>query len=410
MSRRLSLPKDQLRIALLEGVHERARTVLEDEGYHSIELLPGALPREELASLLENVHVVGIRSRTKLDAELLTSARRLFAVACFCIGTDQVDLGVAAQRGIPVFNAPHSNTRSVAELVLGLSVMLFRGIFEKSVAAHAGRWLKSAAGSREVRGKTLGIIGYGHIGTQVSVLAEALGLRVLFHDVVPRLPLGNARPVQSLAELLETADIVSLHVPDEESTRGMIGAEELARMSPRSFLINTSRGQVVDVDALADALRREALGGAAIDVFPREPHSRAETFESPLCGIERVILTPHIGGSTLEAQENIAVEVANRITSYSDRGTTLGAVNFPELGLEEHAGCSRVLHIHENRPGMMRRINHVFADLSINIVAEHLQTRGEIGYVVVDVEPIDQERVLHELRALEGTIRARVLY
>jgi len=410
MKKRLSLPKDRIRIVLLEGIHEAALTTFEAAGYTNVEWHPKALPEEELGTLLEDAHVVGLRSRTKLPTEMLARARRLFAVGCFCIGTDQVDLDGAANLGIPVFHAPHSNTRSVAELVLGLTIMLYRGIFGKSEAAHRGDWLKTARGSHEIRGKTLGIVGYGHIGSQVSVLAEALGMRILFHDIQPRLPMGNALSVSSLGDLLSASDVVTFHVPDTAQTRGMMGPQEIGRMKEGAFLINTSRGSVLDIDALAHALREQRLGGAAVDVFPREPMASGEEFESPLRGIPEAILTPHIGGSTIEAQENIAKEVAHRLICYSDEGSTIGSVNFPELNLETHQDCSRILHIHENRPGLLREITRIFAEKEINILRQQLQTKNGLGYVVLDSEHVDRERILPALERIEGTIRARILY
>lgn len=410
MNTKLSLPKDRIRIVLLEGIHEAALSTFEAAGYTNVESYPKALPEDELGKVLEDAHVVGLRSRTKLHSEILARARRLFAIGCFCIGTDQVDLDRAAGMGVPVFHAPHSNTRSVAELVLGLTIMLYRGIFPKSEAAHRGEWLKTAQGSREIRGKTLGIVGYGHIGSQVSVLAEALGMRVLFHDIEPRLPMGNALPLPSLADLLSASDVVTFHVPDTEKTREMMGGQEIGRMKEGAFLINTSRGSVVDIDALAHALREHRLGGAAVDVFPREPMAGGEDFESPLRGIPEAILTPHIGGSTLEAQENIAKEVAHRLICFSDEGSTIGSVNFPELNLEPHKDCSRILHMHENRPGLLREITRIFAEKEINILREQLQTRNGVGYVVLDSQHVDREYILPALETIEGTIRARILY
>ncbi|MEZ5990259.1 MAG: phosphoglycerate dehydrogenase [Planctomycetota bacterium] len=407
---RLSFPKDRIRVVLLEGVHERAHAMFGEHGYDNVTLEAKALERDELRHAVADARLLGIRSRTHVDAALLASAPRLLAIGCFCLGTDQVDLDAAARAGVPVFHAPHANTRSVAELVLGFAVMLLRRVFPKSTRAHEGAWDKSARGCHELRGKTLGIVGYGHIGSQVSILAEAFGMRVLFHDIAPRLPLGNARPLGSLAEVLGQSDVVTLHVPDTEQTRGLVGAPELALMREDAYLINTSRGLVVDDEALARRLREGRLAGAAVDVFPREPRAPGERFESPLQGIHEVILTPHVGGSTVEAQETIAGEVARKLIDYSDLGTTTGAVNFPELGLTPHEGCSRVLHVHENRPGVLRQVNRVFADKGVNIHGEHLQTRDGVGYVVIDVDPVDKAAILPDLRAIEGTIRARILY
>ena len=409
-SKELSLPKDRIRILLLENVHESAVEVLRAEGYRSVERVGHAMDPEELSERLSDVHVVGIRSRTRLTGDILQRAERLFCVGCFSVGTDQVDLAAAAELGIPVFNAPHANTRSVAELVMGMSVMLMRDIFRKSTAAHRGDWLKTARGSREVRGKTIGIVGYGHIGSQVSVLAEAMGLQVVFYDIAPKLPLGNARPSATLLELLDASDIVTLHVPDTPDTHGLMDRAHLEAMRTGSYLINTSRGTVVDLEALADSLGRGHLAGAAVDVFPREPSNAEESFRAPLQGIENVILTPHIGGSTQEAQKNIGMEVALKLAHFSDRGTTTGAVNFPALNLTPHEGAHRILHIHQNVPGVLRQINRVFAEAGVNIAGQHLQTRGSVGYVVLDVDPEGALDLLPDLKAIEGTIRARILY
>lgn len=407
---RLSRRRDQIEVVLLEGVHERAEAHLAEHGYSSVRRLSGALSRDELFQALRRAHVVGIRSRTNLDREALEAAERLFCIGCFCIGTNQVDLSFAAARGIPVFHAPHSNTRSVAELVMGSVVMLFRDVFRKSWLAHEGTWRKSAQGAREIRGKTLGIVGYGHIGSQVSVLAEAMGMHVRYFDIQPVLTMGNAHRAASLRDVLTASDLVTLHVPETPLTRGLIGAEELALMRPGSFLINASRGSVVDVDALAARLRDEHIAGAAMDVFPKEPRNSDETFESPLRGMRNVILTPHVGGSTAEAQENIAVDVASQLVAYSDRGTTTSAVNFPRLNLAAHEGCHRILHIHRNQPGVLRSVNDLIADRGLNVLGQHLQTEGDVGYVVFDVDSVDNATLLDDLRAIDGTIRARVLY
>lgn len=409
---RLSLSKDRVRILLLEGVHDNAVADLAAEGYDAVARLPGALSEDELLRRIEGVHVLGIRSRTRVTRRVLEAADRLIAIGCFCIGTDQVELGEAARRGIPVFNAPFSNTRSVAELVLGLMIMLMRGIFPKSEAAHRGEWVKSAANSWELRGKTLGIVGYGNIGAQLSVLAEALGMRVIFHDHTAKLPLGRAEPCPSLGQLLGSADIVSLHVPDTPATRGMIGAEQIGTMRKGSFLINASRGSVVDIDALASALRSGHLLGAAVDVFPKEPAAADEPFVSPLRGLPNAILTPHIGGSTAEAQARIGNEVARKLIDYSDVGSTLGAVNFPQVQLPARPRGTRFMHVHRNVPGVLAGIIDVFTRRSLNIGAQYLQTSGEIGYVVVDIDggADEEQEILADLRAIEGTIRTRFLY
>ena len=408
-----SLDKSKIKILLLEGIHPSAAEKLQADGYTNIESHREALPREELANLAADAYFVGIRSATQLDREFFENAARLTGVGCFCIGTNQVDLAAAEERGIPVFNAPFSNTRSVAELVLAEIVLLLRGIPARNAAAHRGGWLKTATGSREARGKTLGIVGYGHIGTQVGVLAESLGMQVVFHDIETRLALGNARQAPSLAALLEAADVVTLHVPETAATFHMIGGAQLERMKPGAGLINASRGTVVEIDALAGALERGRLGGAAIDVFPAEPKSGTQEFRSPLRGMDNVLLTPHIGGSTEEAQENIGIEVASKLIKYSNNGSTVGAVNFPEVSLPEYPGKNRVLHIHRNQPGVLSAINAVFSAEEINIAAEYLQTDAKVGYVVIDIEAGERAETVEIRRKLEqvpGTIRTRVLY
>ena len=410
MTTPLSFPREKIRVLLLEGIHEDAVRAFERQGYTRVDRIAGALPPDELHAALADAHMVGIRSRTQLDAAAVAAAKRLIAIGCFCIGTNQVDLGAAAARGIPVFNAPHSNTRSVAEMVLGLTIMLMRGTFTKSQAVHAGSWPKSAAGSREVRGKTIGIVGYGHIGSQVSILAEALGMRVLFFDIEPKLPLGNADPVETLEEVLGNADIVTLHVPQTEVTTGMIDADAIELMREGAFLINTSRGPVVDPAAVAAALDRGHLAGAAVDVFPVEPRNREASLESPLRGRGNVILTPHVAGSTQEAQEKIGLEVAAKLTGYSDRGSTMGAVNFPQISLADHRNAHRILHIHRNVPGILRQINEIIAEENINVLAQHLETRGDLGYVVLDIAKVASTRLFTRLKTIEGTVRARILY
>ena len=410
---KLSLSKDKISILLLEGIHESAVDLLRSRGYSTIESLPKALDDAKLIEKISRAHVVGIRSRTQLTTAVLAAAPRLFSIGCFCIGTNQVDLGAARRAGIPVFNAPHSNTRSVAEMVLAEIVMLLRGLHERSAQVHRGQWPKSAADSFEARGKVLGIVGYGHIGSQLSVLAEALGMKVRFYDIVRKLALGNAQSCHTLDELLQTSDLVSLHVPDTAATRGMIGADQLRMMKPRSYLINASRGTVVNVDALAQSLRSRHLLGAAIDVFPSEPAGNDDVFESPLRGMDNVILTPHIGGSTLEAQANIGLEVADKLIEYSDNGSTIGAVNFPQVALpgREHGVGTRFLHLHRNVPGVLKRLNEVFAARNLNIAAQYLQTDPEVGYVVVDVNgAVAEDEVRDELRDIEGTIKVRFLH
>jgi D-3-phosphoglycerate dehydrogenase len=399
-----------MKVLLLEGIHDRAVENLERHGYTTIERHKKALAGEELKAALADVHFVGIRSRTRLTAEAMEGARYLMAVGAFCIGTNQIDLDAAMMRGIPVFNAPFSNTRSVAELVLAEIVFLLRGIPAKNALLHRGRWAKSADDAREVRGKTLGIVGYGNIGTQLSVMAEALGMEVCFYDVVTKLPLGNARMMPTLDMLLERADVVTLHVPETPITQGMMGREQFARMKPGAMFINASRGTVVDIEAAAEALEGRQVGGAAFDVFPREPEGNDEEFLSPLRRFENVILTPHIAGSTIEAQANIGTEVSEKLVRYSDNGSTITAVNFPEVALPEHPGSHRLLHIHHNVPGVLSRINAVFSENRINISGEYLMTNAKIGYVVMDVEAERSRIALHALRDIEATIRTRVLF
>lgn len=405
-----SLDKNKLKFLLLEGIHPSALAVLREAGYTHIESLPGALEGEELKAKIADAHFVGIRSRTQLTAEVLAHAHKLAAVGCFCIGTNQVDLNAARERGIAVFNAPFSNTRSVAELVLAEAILLLRGVPEKSAAAHRGGWLKSADNAFEIRGKTLGIVGYGSIGTQLSVLAENLGMQVVFFDVVTKLPLGNARQVGKLHELLAQSDVVSLHVPETRATQWMIGAAEIAAIKPGAVFINASRGTVVEIEPLAAALRSKQLLGAAIDVFPVEPKSNKDVFESPLRGLDNVILTPHVGGSTMEAQANIGIEVAEKLVKYSDNGTSTSSVNFPEVALPAHPGKHRLLHIHRNVPGVLAEINQVFAGNGINIASQFLQTNEAIGYVVIDIDAAHSDLALAKLAQVTGTIRSRVLF
>ena len=405
-----STDKAKIKFLLLEGIHPSALEVLRAAGYSQIESLTGALEGQELHAKIADAHFVGIRSRTQLTAEVLAHAHKLAAVGCFCIGTNQVDLNAARERGIAVFNAPFSNTRSVAELVLAEAILLLRGVPEKSAAAHRGGWLKSADNAFEIRGKTLGIIGYGSIGTQLSVLAESLGMQVVFFDVVTKLPLGNARQSGKLVELLAQADVVSLHVPETAATQWMMGAAEIAAMKPGSVLINASRGTVVEIEPLAAALRARKLLGAAIDVFPVEPRSNKEVFESPLRGLDNVILTPHVGGSTVEAQANIGIEVAEKLVKYSDNGTSTSSVNFPEVALPAHPGKHRLLHIHRNVPGVLAEINRVFAASQINIAAQFLQTNEAVGYVVIDIDAAHSDLALEKLAEVPGTIRSRVLF
>jgi D-3-phosphoglycerate dehydrogenase / 2-oxoglutarate reductase len=408
-----SLDKGKIKIVLLEGVHPTAVDSFRRDGYSEIVQHPKSLPEPELLDSLRDAYIVGIRSSTQLTRAIFDHAPRLIAVGCFCIGTNQVDLDAAQDRGIPVFNAPFSNTRSVAELVMAETILLLRGIPHRNAMAHRGVWLKTAAGSYEVRGKTLGIIGYGHIGTQVGLLAESLGMQVVYYDIEAKLALGNARAVHTLDALLETADVVTLHVPETPQTHNLIGRDQVARMKEGAHLINASRGTVVDIDALVDALKSNHLGGAGLDVFPKEPKTAGEEFVSPLRGMDNVLLTPHVGGSTAEAQQNIGTEVAEKLIKYSNNGSTLSAVNFPEVSLPEHSGQHRLLHIHRNQPGVLSALNAVFSDHQINIAGQYLQTNSKIGYVVVDVETLESEVSLQLKRRLEsvpGTIRTRILY
>ena len=405
-----SLDKSKIKFLLLEGLHPSALQVLQNAGYSQIESLSGALPQDELIQRIADVHFIGIRSRTQLTAEVLAHAHKLVAIGCFCIGTNQVDLNAARDRGIAVFNAPYSNTRSVAELVLAEAILLLRGVPEKNAVAHRGGWLKSAENAFEARGKTLGIVGYGAIGSQLSVLAEALGMQVVFHDVVAKLPLGNARQAANLKDLLAQSDIVSLHVPELPSTQWMIGAAEIAAMKPGSILINASRGTVVEIEPLADALKAGKLLGAAVDVFPVEPRTNKDEFVSPLRGLDNVIITPHIGGSTLEAQANIGVEVAEKLVRYSDNGTTTSSVNFPAVALPAQSGKHRLLHVHRNVPGVLSEINRIFSDNQINVSAQYLQTNEAIGYVVIDIDAESSELALQKLQQVPPTLRCRVLF
>jgi len=406
---KFSLAKDKIKILLLEGLHQSAVQSFKNQGYSNIEYLKTSLPEDELIERIKDAHFIGIRSRTQLTEKVLDAAGKLVAIGCFCIGTNQVDLTAALKRAIPVFNAPFSNTRSVAELVLGEIIMLLRGIPQRSAAAHRGEWQKTANNSFEARGKTLGIIGYGHIGTQLSIMAENIGMRVQFYDIEDKLVLDNTSQV-NFGTLLKTSDVITLHVPETPQTKNMIGEAELELMKPGSILINASRGTVVDIDALTEALRSKKLAGAAIDVFPTEPKGNDEEFISPLREFDNVILTPHIGGSTQEAQENIGFEVAGKLVKYSDNGSTLSAVNFPEVSLPEHKGRSRLLHIHKNQPGVLTKINEAFAKHNINIAGQYLQTNADIGYVVIDIDSYDVEQALNELRAIPATLRARVLH
>ena len=405
-----SLDKSKIKILLLEGVHQSAVDVFEAQGYTNIDKRSSAIPEEELLEIIPNYHILGIRSRTQVNTAVFEKAQRLIALGCFCIGTNQVDLDAAMINGTTVFNAPYSNTRSVAELVIAEAILLLRGIPEKNAKAHRGEWLKTAKDSYEIRGKTLGIVGYGNIGSQVSVLAESLGMRVVFHDAITRLPMGNATQCKSLEELLKQSDVVTLHVPQDDTTKDMMGREQFMQMKPGAIFLNASRGTVVQIDALADALENRQLTGAAIDVFPVEPKSVEEEFLSPLRKYDNCILTPHVGGSTMEAQEKIGEEVAQNLVKFSDNGSTLSSVNFPEVSLPAHEGSHRLLHIHKNTPGILSQINQFFSDNSINIRAQYLQTNASVGYVVTDIDDEYGQMAIQHLGGIDGTIKARILF
>lgn len=410
--KKTSFPKDEMKVVLLEGIHQDAIDYFKRAGYNNLEIHSKALEGEALIDALKDAHIVGIRSRTQLTEEVLSQASRLMSIGCFCIGTNQVDLEAAKHRAIPVFNAPYSNTRSVAELVIAEMIMLKRGIAYKNYECHRGGWAKSAAGSYEVRGKTLGIIGYGHIGTQVGIMAESLGMNVVFFDIESKLVLGNAHQVDTLDELLAQSDIVTLHVPEDDSTKNMMNRERIEKMKKGSVLINAARGTIVDLDALADNIKSEHILGAAVDVFPVEPKANGEEFQSPLRELQNVILTPHIGGSTLEAQQNIGIEVASKLVLYSDNGSTVSAVNFPEVTLPKQPGSHRVLHVHENTPGILRAVNELVSDLDLNINAQYLQTSGGVGYVVLDVSGKEENAIKLQMgmKEIKGTLKCRILY
>ncbi|WP_026075803.1 phosphoglycerate dehydrogenase [Noviherbaspirillum massiliense] len=397
------------KIVLLEKIHKSAVAHFQNEGFDEVVEIPTALAGNDLISALQDTDVVGIRSGTHLTAEVLKALPKLRSIGCFCIGTNQVDLNTAAMRGIPVFNAPFSNTRSVAELVIAEAILLLRRIPEKNARAHRGKWEKTALGAYEARDKLLGIIGYGNIGSQLGVLAESIGMRVCYYDIESKLPLGNAKPMATLEELLEQADIVSLHVPGGKATELLMDARRLQLMKPSAILINASRGGVVDIDALFEALKEKRLSGAALDVFPAEPKNDKEEFVSPLRGLDNVILTPHIGGSTQEAQENIGREVSDKLVRFLKAGTTRWAVNFPEIPHREKEVRSRILHVHRNEPGVIARMNADFAEMGLNIVAQQLQTRGPIGYAVTDVDAPISQALLSKLCKEPATIRCNLI-
>ncbi len=406
---RWSYPRNRVRMLLLENIHPAAVERLEEAGY-TVETMKGALDEDDLIEAIKGVHVLGIRSKTNVSKRVLEHADRLLAVAAFCIGTNQIDLEAAAEHGVAVFNAPYSNTRSVVELAIGLTIVLMRDVADKSAAMHRGQWNKSATGSRELRGKTLGIVGYGAIGSQLSVLAEGLGMRVIFHDLSERLALGNARRMRSLDALLAEADVVSLHVDGRKDNADVIGAAQFAKMKPGALFLNLSRGHVVDVDALAEALKSGRIAGAAVDVFPEEPRTNADPFASPLQGLKNVILSPHIGGSTEEAQEAIAEFAAERLLGYLNRGDTTFCVNLPNVQLAEVSRAHRLLHIHRNQPGVLAELNRALSAAGLNILGQHLKTDERTGYVITDVDRDYDPEVLKVLRDLPGTVRFRMLH
>ena len=403
------LKKSDAHFLLLEGVHKNAIDAIQKAGYTNIESISHALDEEALIKKIKGVRFIGIRSRTQLTEKVLKAADKLAGIGCFCIGTNQVDLQAAKMKGIPVFNAPYSNTRSVAELVIGQSILLLRGIPEKNHKVHNGSWPKSAKASYEARGKTLGIIGYGSIGSQVSVLAESLGMNVIYYDVVTKLPLGNANQVTML-HLLNHSDVISLHVPELAATHNMIAKAQFDKMKLGAVFINAARGSCVNLEDLAHAIKHDRIGGAAIDVFPKEPKSNDEALDSPLRGYPNVILTPHVGGSTVEAQANIGIEVAEKFVQFANNGNSTSAVNFPEIAIQQQANTHRILHVHHNRPGVLSNINQLFAQHNINILAQNMMTENEIGYLLLDVAEFDSKLALEHLNSVEGTIRLRVLY
>ncbi|HXB35043.1 MAG TPA: phosphoglycerate dehydrogenase [Puia sp.] len=405
-----SYPKEKINILFLENISDAAVKHFIDSGYASVRKLTGALSEEQLIREIKDVHLLGIRSKTQITPKVLEAAKKLQAIGCFCIGVNQVDLKSATSHGVVVFNAPYSNTRSVAELVIGLAILLIRRIPDKTRAAHEGIWLKESKGSYELRGKTLGIIGYGNIGAQVSVLAEALGMKVIYYDTVTKLPLGNAQPRKTLKEVVSEADIVTLHVPDTSQTKNMINKTLLKSFKKGSILLNYARGEVVDLEALAKVLQDGALSGAAIDVYPWEPEKNGDKFSTPLQGLPNVILTPHIGGSTEEAQANIGEDVSNKLFQYLETGVTLGSHTVPPLSLTHQEGTHRILHIHKNVPGVLSEINSTLSKHNINILAQYLKTNDEIGYVVLDIDKRLSNQALQLLKEVRHTIKTRLLY
>jgi D-3-phosphoglycerate dehydrogenase / 2-oxoglutarate reductase len=405
-----SYPKEKIRILFLENISDQAVKNFQRHGYTQVEKITKALTEEELIKEIKDVHILGIRSKTQITPKILDAAKKLQAIGCFCIGVNQVDLKAATKSGVVVFNAPYSNTRSVAELVIGLAIMLIRRIPDKNKSAHEGIWKKDAKGSYELRGKTLGIIGYGNIGSQVSVLAEAMGMKVLFYDAETKLPLGNAADARTLKDLVSNSDVITLHVPDNPHTKNLVNKNLLKNFKKGSILINYARGEVVDLDALSEAIRDEQLGGAAIDVFPWEPEKNGDRFESPLQNLPNVILTPHIGGSTEEAQQNIGEDVSGKLFNYLEKGITFGSHSVPGLSLPPQEGTHRILHIHKNVPGVLSEINTELSKHNINILGQYLKTNDEIGYVVLDVDKKLSSQAQQLLKEVKGTIKVRLLY
>lgn len=405
-----SYPKEKINILLLENISDTAVKFFKDSGYTSVKKITGALSEEDLIREVKDVHLLGIRSKTQITPRVLDAAKKLQAIGCFCIGVNQVDLKYAKQQGVAVFNAPYSNTRSVAELVIGLSILLIRRIVDKNKAAHEGVWLKDAKGSYEMRGKTLGIVGYGNIGTQVSVLAEALGMHVIFYDTITKLPLGNAVAKKSLKDLVSQADVVTLHVPETDATKNLINKNIIKHFKKGSILINYARGEVVDLDALAKALQEGAMSGAAVDVYPWEPEKNGDKFTTPLQGLPNVILTPHIGGSTEEAQQNIGEDVSNKLFQYLEMGVSIGSHTVPPLSLPLHEDAHRILHVHRNKPGVLSAINTTLANNKINILGQYLKTNDDIGYVVLDLDRKISNTAVQLLKEVKDTIKVRLLY
>jgi len=405
-----SFPKENIKILLLEGVHPATIEMFNKAGYSNIETKTSAMDENELMNAIDDIHILGIRSKTNITQKVIDKSHKLLSIGCFCIGTNQVDMNAATNKGVAVFNSPFSNTRSVAELVIAECIMLMRKTIEKNDAAHKGIWLKDSKDCFEVRGKTLGIIGYGHIGSQVSVLAESLGLKVIYYDVEPKMPLGNAQPVKTLGELLKKSDIVTLHVPGAKSTKNIINEKALSQMKQGAILINLSRGDVMDTDAVKAALDTKHLGGLAVDVFPQEPAAKGDVFKSPLQGLTNVILTPHIGGSTTEAQKNIGIDVSTKLISFIDTGSSVGSHSVPPLSLPIQHNAHRLLHIHKNVPGVLSEINSIMSDLNVNILGQYLKTNESIGYVVLDIDKKSPETILEAMKKVKGTIKTRSLY